>query len=342
MTWGRKETKMADNVANGSCLVCGKINPKYRCPGCERQTCSLACVKGHKRQFLCSGVRCKTKFISVAKYTDSDLLSDYRFLEDVDRLAYTVAHDSRKSWKRWGNQASLLRWKAKERGVDLRLMPPGMSKRKENSSKFNKTEQCILWRIHWLFPQAGMEYIDKWVSEHSVLCDVLKKYIDPEEADPVYKQSLKNYIAIGLQGVSVFLRVEPLPASKLRYYELDTSKTIKDCLANKLIVEFPTLHVVLPNNVASYPTSDQSEANTGDVESVDAEKKAFCELPSSSSEPPDQTLTYTHTGDEESVNTEKKAVCEVQSSSSTPQDHTETCMHTGDEESVNAEKKSFL
>lgn len=278
----------------------------------------------------------------MAKYTDSDLLSDYRFLEDVDRLAYTVAHDSRKSWKRWGNQASLLRWKAKESGVDLRLMAPGMSKRKQNSSKFNKTEQCILWRIHWLFPQAGVEYIDKWVSEHSVLCDVLKKYIDPEEADPVYKQSLKNYISIGLQGVSVFLRVEPLPASKLRYYELDTSKTIKDCLANKTIFEFPTLHVVLPNNVASYPTSDPSEACTEDVECVDEEKKAFCELPSSSSEPPDQTLTYTHTGDEESVNTEKKAVREVQSSSSTPQDHTETCMHTGDEESVNAEKKNIL
>ena len=127
-----------------------------------------------------------------------------------------------------------------------------------------------------------------------------------------------------------------------RYYELDTSKTIKDCLANKTIVEFPTLHVVLPNNVASYPTSDHSEAYTEDVESVDAEKKEFFELPSSSSEPPERTLTYTHTGDEESVNTEKKAVCEVQSSSSTPQDHTETCMHTGDEEIVNAEKKSFL
>ncbi|XP_068733053.1 box C/D snoRNA protein 1-like [Montipora capricornis] len=91
-------------------------------------------------------------------------------------------------------------------------MPPGMSKRKENSSKFNKTEQCILWRIHWLFPHAGLEYIDK---------------------------CLKNYNAIGLQGVSVFLRVEPLPASKIRYYELDTSKTIKDCLANKTIVESP-------------------------------------------------------------------------------------------------------
>lgn len=104
---------------------------------------SLACVKCHKKQFLCSGARCKTKFISVGNFTDRDFLSgndfgscaynrflknldgltrksscrafmciyfefiDYRFLEDVDRLAFTASHDSQRSWKRWGPEVTL-------------------------------------------------------------------------------------------------------------------------------------------------------------------------------------------------------------------------------------------
>jgi len=167
---------------------------------------------------------------------------------------------------------------AKQSGVNLRLMPIGMSKRKENSSKYSKESKCILWRVRWLFPQSGVEYVDRWVSELAVVSDVLKKYIDPEQADPVRKQSLKNYCEIGPQGVCVFLKVDPLPANKLRYYKLDTSKTLKECLANKTVVEFPTFHVVLPGKTASYPTSDPEETCTTVTESL-KEKQDSCEQP---------------------------------------------------------------
>ena len=46
-----------------------------------------------------------------------------------------------------------------------------------------------------------------------------------------------------------------------RYYQLDTSQTLKECLANKTVTEFPTLHVVLPDKIASYPTSCQDETS---------------------------------------------------------------------------------
>ncbi|CAH3024675.1 unnamed protein product [Porites evermanni] len=256
---------MADEVR---CEVCNKISAKYRCPGCSRRTCSLACVKCHKIQFQCSGIRSKTKFVSVDNFTDSNLLSDYRFLEDVDRLAFSAAHDGRKSWRRWSTQISFLRRKAKQSGVDLKLMPVGMSKRKENTSKFCRELQCIMWRIRWLFPQAGFEYVDRGVSELTVVNEVLRKYIDPEKADAVHKQSLKNYCAVGPQGVCVFLKVESLPASKLRYHKLDTSKPLKECLNNKTIIEFPTLHVVLADKAASYISQSQEETFVAVTESA--------------------------------------------------------------------------
>ncbi|XP_020629400.1 box C/D snoRNA protein 1-like [Orbicella faveolata] len=95
-------------------------------------------------------------------------------------------------------------------------MPVGMSNRLENTSVFSRKENCLLWRIRWLFPQAGVEYVDRRVSELAVVRDVLKKYIDPEQADAVHKQSLKKYCETGLHGVCVYLKIELLPAIKVR------------------------------------------------------------------------------------------------------------------------------
>ena len=42
-----------------------------------------------------------------------------------------------------------------------------------------------------------------------------------------------------------------------RYHQLDISQTLKSCLNKKTIIEFPTLHVVLHEKTASYPTGSQ-------------------------------------------------------------------------------------
>lgn len=88
------------------CVGCGKSDVKYRCPRCERITCSLQCCVGHKnqasanaaavggggcmyvylltlcmwirlagRQFDCNGKRDRTKYVALKKFTDADLSS---------------------------------------------------------------------------------------------------------------------------------------------------------------------------------------------------------------------------------------------------------------------------
>lgn len=32
------------------CQVCGMQPAKYTCPGCNKKTCSLTCVRSHKKQ----------------------------------------------------------------------------------------------------------------------------------------------------------------------------------------------------------------------------------------------------------------------------------------------------
>ena len=61
----------------------------------------------------------------------------------------------------------------------------------------------------------------------------------------------------------------------IRFYQLDTSRSIKECLAEKIIVEFPTFHVVLPSKVASYPTMDHKETCDNNAGSVNVEEEEF-------------------------------------------------------------------
>lgn len=250
---------MADSLSNAKCAMCCENTAKYRCPTCAKITCSLRCVKSHKLTFQCSGVRCKTKFVSLDNYKCSNLQSDLVFLEDMDRLVNSTAHHSKNKLnrRRQNFQVRQLCLVAKQHGVDLKLLPYGMSRRKENTTVFNRKEKCIKWRIQWLFPEAGVEYTDKCVSEQEILGDALRKYIDPEKADVVYKQSLKNYFEFGTQGVCVFLKNELVPGTKIRYHQLDISQTLKSCLTKKTIIEFPTLHVVLLGKTASYFTGSQ-------------------------------------------------------------------------------------
>ncbi|GJP83630.1 hypothetical protein CLOP_g13757 [Closterium sp. NIES-67] len=40
---------------------------------------------------------------------------------------------------------------ARQRGVQLLLMPPGMSKRKANKTYFQHRKRCIMWHVRWQF-----------------------------------------------------------------------------------------------------------------------------------------------------------------------------------------------
>lgn len=60
------------------CLICNKSSAKYRCPRCAARTCSVDCVKEHKTQQNCSGVRDKTAFVGIKQFNDGTLLSGTR------------------------------------------------------------------------------------------------------------------------------------------------------------------------------------------------------------------------------------------------------------------------
>lgn len=80
--------------------MCGKNKAKYTCPKCEVKTCCLDCVRIHKKELECDGTRDRTKFIRIKDFTDTDLLSDYRLLEECARFVYGVKIDEKKKYTR--------------------------------------------------------------------------------------------------------------------------------------------------------------------------------------------------------------------------------------------------
>ncbi|VTJ85457.1 Hypothetical predicted protein, partial [Marmota monax] len=82
------------------------------------------------------------------------------------------------------------------------------------------------------------------VPEDKTINEILKPYIDPEKSDPVIRQRLKAYIHSQTE-VQILMKVEYMQQNLVRYYELDPYKSLLDNLKNKVIIEYPTLYVVL-------------------------------------------------------------------------------------------------
>ncbi|XP_008582516.1 PREDICTED: box C/D snoRNA protein 1 [Galeopterus variegatus] len=231
-------------LAMSRCETCGTEEAKYRCPRCMRYSCSLPCVKKHKAELTCNGVRDKTAYVSIQQFTEMNLLSDYRFLEDVARTADHITRDVFLKRPISNKHMYFMKNRARKQGINLKLLPNGFTKRKENSTYFNKKKQQFCWHVKLKFPQSQAEYIERRVPDDKIINEILKPYIDPEKSDPVIRQRLKAYIC-SQTGVQILMKVEYMQQNLVRYYELDPYKSLLDNLRKKVIIEYPTLHVVL-------------------------------------------------------------------------------------------------
>ncbi|XP_072275692.1 box C/D snoRNA protein 1 [Pyxicephalus adspersus] len=225
-----------------SCETCGSEEAKYKCPRCMKYSCSLPCVKKHKVDSACNGVRDKTAFVPLSTFSDIDLLSDYRFLEDAARVSDCSSRDTTVPRNTTNRFLNFLKNRARKHDIDLKILPIGFSKRRANSTFFHKKEQKFYWHLKLIFPECQAEYTEKRVPDDRTLSDILKNYIDPTESDPTIRQRLKEYVG-SLCDVKVFMEAEKKMPGPKRYYELDTSKNLRENLQKKTIIEFPTLYV---------------------------------------------------------------------------------------------------
>ncbi|XP_072245158.1 box C/D snoRNA protein 1 isoform X2 [Leuresthes tenuis] len=236
-----------------SCEICGSGEAKYRCPACLKHSCSLLCVRKHKDDLGCSGVRNKTAFVTLSHFDEMALLSDYRFLEDTGRFADGATRDNLIRSPRTTLKAKRLASHARKMNITLRFLPVTFTKSRENSTFFLAKEKLFLWHLKLIFPQSSSEFSQRRVSDRQTLMQVLTPYIHPTDSDPVIRQKLKMYVHSPLDHVKLFMKAEGRKANSVRYHELDFEKNLRDNLSYKTIIEYPVLHVVLKDHWKEYP-----------------------------------------------------------------------------------------
>lgn len=85
---------MADPLLTTLCAICHAEPPKYTCPACATNTCSLPCTQRHKAWSSCTGRRDPTAFMPVSKLkTPAGVDHDYNFLSAIERARERTQRD---------------------------------------------------------------------------------------------------------------------------------------------------------------------------------------------------------------------------------------------------------
>lgn len=268
------------------CEVCGTGKAIYTCPKCEVRTCCLMCVNIHKKELECDGIRNKTKFIPLKQFTDLDLLSDYRLLEEIGRTVETVKKNMEQ--KKMTSQNSLpvhlykLRSAAYQKKIRLLFMPHMFSRHKENTTFLNWKTNELFWRVQWIFPHAQnavcvMEKaldsirLSKLVEQTLEPMTSCKGEVDIEtlNAKLILSDKLQFYRAAGISNISVLLKAERVKRAKSKFYELDVTLSLGENLENRTVVEYPTFYIIMKEHTDMFEIIDSDE----EIEDVEYHRK---------------------------------------------------------------------
>lgn len=100
---------------------------------------------------------------------------------------------------------------AQRRGIKYELLPPGMQRRKQNSSRFDRRSRTIFWHIHWHFPAANESVHDLRVSEQTPLKQILQQHISLAPGNSVKRHALRQYVEAGLENLQILMKKEHCP-----------------------------------------------------------------------------------------------------------------------------------
>jgi len=229
--------------------MCQKDLAKYKCPRCDLETCCLTCVKEHKDKFCCSGERDKCKFVKVDQYTESTMISDFGYLKEVFNRTEQLPKMKKGHPRCFQTNTRWMLLQNRARGLDITLkyLPVNSSRRKANTSIYNRIKDIIFWRVEWRFCDTIL--FTNEIEDYKLLGSVLYSVITD------HKSELENFLQQEpiIENLKILMKVENQPSNLTSYFDLDPQSSIRDNLITKMIMEFPCFYVVLPTMLEKYP-----------------------------------------------------------------------------------------
>lgn len=254
-----KKHKNDDSIA--LCQSC-KINQvKYTCPRCFYKTCSVSCVKAHKKKFNCNGQRDKFKKVSSqADYNEKVFYRDINFLNltineinTSNRKVFAISEDIDKSQNKINK--NFKRICKKFRNVIYYKSPLIMSCCQENKTYPESSTKKIFWTVKFNFVTQNLchlfskiqfddetytlysigEYL--FVNKNEINQPELLKYINKKEWILNYKVCMRIKKEMIKDFTNVFCHQN-------YYYEKeDINIPLKNVLDGKEVYEYPQFYL---------------------------------------------------------------------------------------------------
>ncbi|KAG1369839.1 Box C/D snoRNA protein 1 [Cocos nucifera] len=252
------------------CEECGSNPWKYRCPRCSLLTCSLPCVKSHKQRNSCTGKRNRTEFVHLSQFDDDRLISDYNFLEETKRVAESgrrMLAEFREGFRfnKMPVRLRLLRNAVYRRRNRLLILPPGMSKREKNQSRYDQRKNCIYWTLEWRFHSTDIILIDHSICENVSLSSVVEKHLAPSP----WNNQLRPFCNERLDDLKFFLRKNAKGATS-PFRQLNIKDPIGLQLRDSVIVEYPVIYVFLPSHCYNFEVEKDMRSSCKNEEPLDS------------------------------------------------------------------------
>jgi len=161
-------------------------------------------------------------------------------------------------------------------GTTLLLMPSGMSRRAINTSCADKRATTVRWRIEFTFPanvvaqDVGVEVVVERASQDASWLSLLSARI--ASSSPSVQHTLRKHVSALSSAPSgpeehfrLLLLKEPGAANAPQYYKLGPQQSLKESLTHKMVIEFPRVLVVLPEEFDAHALVPPriEETNTG-------------------------------------------------------------------------------
>lgn len=230
------EDEFDESPIRRKCKECKQNEAIYQCPGCDVRTCSVECVKSHKRRTNCTGKRNRAAFLPLCRMTDSTLRSDYFLLEEVlDRMP---RDQKRAKVDNLSKKARRLLQQCKRRDIKLEVMPSVMERHKKNNSWYSAPRNVITWKVEVIL--------------HPSLSNCIFQLSEDEENIMTHVKTKLNAPINGLHRL--FMKQLPTSSKTPRYYEICKADSLRKFLPNKTIIEYPTIYCVPADSVAQFPT----------------------------------------------------------------------------------------
>ncbi|EPB84688.1 hypothetical protein HMPREF1544_08561 [Mucor circinelloides 1006PhL] len=239
------------------CQICQEKDWIYTCPRCLTHTCSLKCVKQHKKEAPCSGERDKTAYVPLQKYTETHMMSDYTYLEDVSRQSDNITRSRMETnrdlkVKSAENRAKAFSKVANQLGIHYSSLPVGMSRNKLNQSNYSKNLKQIFWSIEVNFCFNGkkeryLEHSFPQIKPFSAFFENLLLAENPQGrgAYSTIRHQVKLFIDAGIDQFNIALKKEKSPRGHFVNVTHQINHIFKDVLKGEQIIEYPIFYVWL-------------------------------------------------------------------------------------------------